>query len=283
MQRFVFTGRSGVKCKQLKLDWIMKMTRVLGGLLLLACVFVACQKENEVTEPVTENGATASMKLYKSAQVNAPEEQQDFKIVEAGIYENWLYLNLEYTGGEKQHQFDVVWDGNYQTDGDRKIITLTVAHLTTGDLGTEARSDSLTANLKNISISDEDLKNPNLWFNVINATDNSNSFTIQAYRPTDETTPPSTAPEVPAVYTATVRVIESECEEAGIWGNQWLKSSDDDYFVVVAKDQKVSYKPNIDDLLEITYEGHFLDSTKICKPFYDLNAIPVKLLEVTKK
>ena len=114
MQRFVFAGRSGVKCKQLKLYWIMKMTRVLGGLLLLACVFVACQKENEVTEPVTENGATASMKLYKSAQVNAPEEQQDFKIVEAGIYENWLYLNLGYTGGEKQHQFDVVWDGNYQ-------------------------------------------------------------------------------------------------------------------------------------------------------------------------
>lgn len=247
-------------------------------------VFVACSKEDAATGSSEGNDQKATMSLLKSGQITPPANQKDFTILNAGISGKYLFLSLEYAGGEKRNEFAVVWNGQQTKDGDKNVIELVVSRQTTDDNGTQIRKDSLASDLSKLLITEKDLADPNLWFKVVNSSKISNTFTFHALK-SATINGSNPVPVTKEKFTTDVKVIEAECSNVGVWGNLWLKSvQGEQYFVVTAIDQSINYKSAKNDQLKISYEyGFVADSAKACPSYSTLHAIPVKLLTVEKK
>ena len=60
------------------------------------------------------------LKYVAPAPTTANVNATPFTIEYAGVYDNLLYANVTYIGGEKKHEFSVNWDGNVIESEDSK-------------------------------------------------------------------------------------------------------------------------------------------------------------------
>lgn len=270
----------------------MKTFKTLMSIAVLVAVIISCEK-SELTEnqdATTLANTENSLRLTKSATTTAPTEQDDFTINFAGIYDEYFYMGMTYSGGNKAHEFKVDWDGQVKTSGDRKTIELIVYHMTTGDDAEMMISDSLVAKLSEFNIPKETLEKDNLWFKVINSTNANNVLEFQAEQYNNNpdnngttTETGGTTTETPSSYNVKAKVVEVECNTAGIWENLWLKEDNkSNYFVVTKTEESIKYDPLKDDHLDIEYQYSYIDSTAMCDQFQSLQAAPVQLMKLNK-
>ncbi|RPH28758.1 MAG: hypothetical protein EHM93_18345 [Bacteroidales bacterium] len=225
---------------------------------LVALVFfAACQKEDD------RNQKNESSLRFTSVKPNSLDvNEKPFTIDLAGIYCNYLYIGVTYTGGQRGHEFIVAWDGLVQQIGEKKFIDLKVYHKNVGDNGTNQITDSLMLELKQLKISEELMKDKNLYFNVINSSDLSNVKVIQAYIPEDggTTTDPNLFENVEVEV-----VSQGDCSK-GVFENLWLKNSSNEIFYIPkAVESNINYTPTLNDRLKISFERTwFSDSTIYC-------------------
>lgn len=245
-------------------------------------LLVSCEKDDSPIESKEQIKHKSHLLVSKSASTSKPENQDDFTIEYAGVYQDMLYLGLIYQGGEKAHEFQVNWDGKKKKEGQKEIIELSVAHLTTGDKGTESVVDSLTAKLGDLKITEEDLKNDNLWFKVINSSNPSNSLIFQKGNQVVNDTGDGSQ-SVPSLYEMNATVVEVSCSSEGVWGNLWLKAENDNYCVVKEVDKSINYSPAKDDKLRLKYEYNYLDSLNVCDQVKELGAYAITIKELEKK
>lgn len=158
----------------------MKIRNLFLMFVFIFGVCFACNKEDASTEAIKRDDQKASMNLLKSGQVTAPVNQKNFTILNAGIYGKYLFLSLEYAGGDKRNEFAVVWNGQQTKDGDKNVIELVVSRQTADDNSTQIRKDSLVSDLSKLLITEKELADPNLWFKVVNSSKSSNTFTFHA-------------------------------------------------------------------------------------------------------
>jgi len=250
----------------------MKKLALLSFTALVAVVFLtACQKEDIQKKE-------SSLRFTNEKPSIDDVNQTPFTIAGAGIYSNYLYMCLKYTGGNAHHEFIVAWDGVVQQIGTKKFIDLKVYHKNVVDDGTNEVYDSLMLDLKNLNISNELLTDKNLYFNVINSSNLSNVEVIQAYIPDGgETTDPNQFDNI------IVDVVEQGDCSNGVWGNLWLKGSNSDiYYSTKSIDNSISYTPTLNDRLKISFERTwYSDSTYVCPAWQNkvVEVINIKTLE----
>jgi len=252
----------------------MKKLALLSFTALVAVIFfAACQKENEDIQK------KESILRFTNVKPSIDDvNQTPFTIAGAGIYSNYLYMCLKYTGGNARHEFIVAWDGVVQQVDDKKFIDLKVYHKNVVDNGTAEVYDSLMLDLKNLNISNELLTDKNLYFNVINTSNLSNVEVIQAYIPDGGgTTDPNQFENI------IVDVVEQGDCSNGVWGNLWLKGANSDIFYSTNSiDNSISYTPTLNDRLKISFDRTwYSDSTYICPAWQNkvVEVINIKTLE----
>ncbi len=160
----------------------MKTKNLFLSLLTLIAlsIVVSCNKKDSQAvenETVSKN---ISLSLLKSGEVNAVPNQKDFTILSAAFSETKLFLGLSYIGGSKTNEFQVVWNGQFTTEGDKRVAELMVYRMTTNDTGILTVGDSISADLTKLAIATDDLRNPGILFKIINSTNAKNTFTIKA-------------------------------------------------------------------------------------------------------
>lgn len=250
---------------------------------LLALVIIggiySCEKDDN---NIKQN---ESALVYSSNQIVSKDvNEKPFNIDYAGVYENYLYMGLTYTGGQLGHEFIVTWDENVQQIEDRKYVNLTVYHKNVSDNGTDQITDSLLMDLKNLKLSDELLDDPKLYFNIINSSNTSNTITVQAYR-NDNGDGDDTDSLVVDNIAEVVVIPQTDCKK-GVWPDYWLQSSTgENFFLPKEKESNVNYTPVLNDKLKIEFEyTYFQDSSEYCDSWQGkyVQIIKIKTLEKLK-
>ena len=250
-----------------------RLIQLLFTALVAFIFFAACQKEND---DIQKNESVLRFSSVKPSIDDVNEKP--FTIAGAGIYSSYLYMCLKYTGGNASHEFIVAWDGVVQQIEAKKFIDLKVYHKNVVDNGTTEIYDSLMLDLKNLNITEELLKDKDLFFNVINSSNLTNVEVIQAYIPEGGgTTNPNEFESI------NVEVVEQgECTH-GIWSNLWLKDmSKDVYYAPKAIENTINYTPAVNDKLKISFERTwYSDSTYVCPSWQNkfVEVINIKTLE----
>jgi hypothetical protein len=252
------------------LKWL---SLLLGAMMLLA----ACQKEKSSPE-TTKQANSSKMILQKSVSGSAVANTSPFEIHSAGVYEGTLYMSVSFTGGEKIHQFTVNWSGNIITADDKKVIELVVFHSDANDQANTMVYDSISANILDLGITNEELTDPALWIKVINSTNSENTF---FFKVTNEYVDPLTI-----LYTRDVKVVKEGCQAYGLWGELWLESNDESpvsHYFVSDIEKTISYAPAENDLLKIEFNYSFItDSTTVCPQLKQLKAQPIRITKLTR-
>lgn len=258
----------------------MKKLALLSFTALVALFFfAACQKENNDIKK-KESILQFSNEKPSINDVN----QTPFTINGAGIYANYIYMCLKYTGGNANHEFIVAWDGVVQQIDSKKFIDLKVYHKNVVDNGTTEVNDSLMLDLKSLNISDEQLKDKSLYFNVINSSNLSNVVVIQSYIQDDGgNTDPGDTTNPNDFNNIIVDVVEQGTCSNGAWSRLWLKNSGSNiYYSPKSIDASINYTPTINDRLKISFERTwYSDSTYVCPAWQNkiVEVIKIKTLE----
>ncbi len=81
----------------------------IGGMIILnaAC---QCQKKSVISATTSE--PFTSLELQVDPEMTFPEET-NYKITMAEIKDNFLYVTVGYSGGCKEHTFNMNWNGRY--------------------------------------------------------------------------------------------------------------------------------------------------------------------------
>lgn len=160
----------------------MRTKNLFLSLLTLAVlsIIVSCSKKDSQAVENETASKNISLSLLKSGEVNPVANQKDFTILSAAFSETRLFLGLSYIGGSKTNEFQVVWNGQFTTEGDKRVAELIVYRVTTDDTGILTVGDSISSDLTKLAIATGDLKNPGILFKIINSTNTKNAFTIKA-------------------------------------------------------------------------------------------------------
>jgi len=235
-------------------------------LVVVAAVFMFAACEKGYDEPEKENLEDSKLEFSADAPKGDNVNASPFAIDYAGVWDQYLYMSVSYTGGEWGHEFNVTWDGEVTDEGDKKVIALNIYHLTDDDNGTEQISDSLLLSLQDLNISEEIFNDEKLWFKVVNTSDELNAVMVQAYHSND--TGDDNDGNENQTKDIEVVVIKDECG-LGLWTEFWLKASSSDdsekYYLPLALSNDINYSPKENDKLKIDIEFTWLqDSTQYC-------------------
>jgi len=242
--------------------------------------FISCEKEKSRQE-IPQQAVKSKMILQKSANASSTYSQAPFEIHSAGLFQGVLYMSVSYTGGEKIHEFTVNWNGNIVNEGTEKVMDLTVYHSDVNDRGNLMLFDSITANIIDLGITNEELNDLDLWIRVTNSTNPDNVFFFKAVSESVDPVDP-----VDIIYNREVKVVREGCSEYGIWGELWLISNDSDpvsHYFVTEMESSVSYIPVENELLKIEFRYSYIaDSSMVCPQLNQLKPLPVKITRVIR-
>lgn len=244
----------------------------------MVIMFLAsCQKEK--TSPDNPKQPNSSKLVFqKSGSGSSVGNTLPFEIHSAGLYQGILYMSVSFRGGEKVHQFTVNWNGEIIYEEDKKILELFVWHSDVNDQTNSMVFDSISANILDLGITNEELNDAALWIRVINGNNSENTFLFKA---TNEYTDPLTI-----LYTRNVKVVSEGCQKYGIWGELWLESNDAgpvSHYFVSNIDNSITYTPSVNDLLKIEFSYSFItDSLTVCPQLEQLKAQPIKIMKLTR-
>ena len=256
----------------------MKKYKLMFLFLTTAVLLLSCQKEKSYDPDVIKQTKESKMVLQKTENGTVPADQLPFVIHSAGLYQGTIYLSISFTGGIETHQFTVIWDGSFISNGDKKEMDLIVYHPYVNDPGTSTVYDSISANILPLGICLEELNNPLLWIRVTNSLNPENTFFFKA---SNNYVDPVIIPNV-----RKVKVVKEGCSDLGLWGDLWLVSEDTVpafHYFVMATDESVTYKPVEGDHLKINFDYTYItDSLNVCTQLKQLNAQPIKITKITK-
>ncbi|MGQ1785806.1 MULTISPECIES: hypothetical protein [unclassified Saccharicrinis] len=252
------------------------------GLILLFGL-LACNNNDDNNNPEPE--IDSQLKFATTPPTAANVNAVDFTLTNVGVYDNYLFSNIEYVGGNKSHEFSVTWNGEVGTEEENKMIRLDIYHLTSDDDGTRNVEDSLYISLDDLNIPEDLLTDENLYFDVVNTTNTDNHFVVKGYE--EEVVVPFEEPQTYIhYYNYELKVVDAECSEIGKWNNKWLKSASSDsiqYFIPVEIDEEITYEAKVDDLVKVKLQYLSIDDIgggHTCDFITDENVIAIKIKEI---
>jgi hypothetical protein len=255
----------------------MKLKEILifTGLLF---AFFACDNDLETTTEEESEESYENTITY-DASASGDEDMASFEITSAGIFNNTIYVNLSYTGGEMAHEFSLNSDGElYETEDGETFVKLDLYHLTNNDEGTQVIQDSLVISLSDIDISEELKEDADLLYKLVNFTDTENFFLLSSIE--------SEEVEDDTEFTMELTIINSECSGIGEWENNWLKYENQDsvqYIIPSYIEDDITYVPTTDDNVRVTYEYSYIsdiENIENCDFVYSNDSYAIKIKDI---
>jgi len=122
-------------------------TRIIFAVLFLSLLYIACDKNENVL--LSDNVKYTNSKITYSTYVEGNTESDPYFLNNSQRNESILYVDVSYSGGCENHEFEVVWDGLiYETNPPQANIL--ISHNANGDACEAFLSDTLTIDLNQV-------------------------------------------------------------------------------------------------------------------------------------
>jgi len=266
---------------------------LLAIIAALSCNKVTNNPENNFKSELTIKGSSSEFLNLRSGNISAKNDPfvlNDFKIEDDSIY-----ISVSYSGGCKQHSFEIVWSEEL-IETEPPSTSLIIMHNANGDNCEAYITETLLFSIYNLS---ESISFDTVCVNIINGMSITDSLSIGGWNPADTTDVGDNSYEIvfPESNTCLVEVTAKKviCG-AGLYNNLWLALKDtisagiDGYFFHKYL-QPVSIANELKSFIPIEGKNYLIGATiQMVHPYNDAivclaysgPSVPVKINCITE-
>ena len=196
---------------------------LLAILATISCNRVPDNSENNFKSELTIKGSSSEFLDLRSGNISA--EDDPFVLNDLKIIGDSVYITVSYSGGCKQHSFEIVWSEEL-TETEPPSTSLIIMHNANGDNCEAYITRTLMFSIGDLS---ESVSFDTLCVNIINGMSVTDSLSIGGWNPSDTTDVGDDSYEIvfPESDTCLVQVTAKKviCG-VGLYNNLWLALQD---------------------------------------------------------